>query len=535
MSIGAIHGSPTPSQIRAAVSRILASADFNASVQLTRFLRYIVDTSQAGHDDQIKERTVAMHALQRDADFDPRLDPIVRMVAGKLRRALERFYAGEGADEPVRIEIPKGGYRPVFIAKAAKVDASNPAQQSPVKSPPGGAAASARPVVTVVPFVAFTLGSQERLLADSIAQDVCVGLSKFTWFEVIDYLVARSQCDRRFVPIEVASRLHADFCVTGTVRRHGKSLRATVQLTDTCYGAVAWADAFVFPVELKNADAFEPVVQRIVATIGDIFGVLATIVWRRARRKPVCQLSACEAVLANLHYQSNLDDGIYPDALQAAHHALKVDPDFAWGWAAMATLHLDAFSSVAKNGAPDASEQSLECIHRAMKADPDSAFAHWTLGLHHLMHGRSEETVSAANLAAEHAQGSPFELGAAGAILSAAGEHDRGQALIDRALEINPRLPGWIHWGTAINALKRGERERGLTAIRKFSLPHCFWDHVLRAAAFLQAGDLDQARLAAQRVRELRPELAQRPRELVAKIVQESDVQEMILDGLQVS
>ena len=43
------------------MSRVLASADFNASVQLTRFLRYIVDTSLAGHDDQIKERTVAMH------------------------------------------------------------------------------------------------------------------------------------------------------------------------------------------------------------------------------------------------------------------------------------------------------------------------------------------------------------------------------------------------------------------------------------------------------------------------------------------
>ena len=267
----------------------------------------------------------------------------------------------------------------------------------------------------------------------------------------------------------------------------------TVQLADTCYGAVHWADAFEISSEFNDAGSFEPIVQRIVATIGDIFGVLATIVWRRAKYKLVHRMSACEGVLANLHYQSNLDDGIYSNAVQAANHALKVDPDFAWGWAAMATLHLDAFSSVAKGGAPDASEQSIVCIHRALKADPTSAFAHWTMGLHHLMHAQPEETVSAANLAAEHAQGSPFELGAAGAILSAAGEHDRGQALIDRALELNPRLPGWIHWGTAINALKRSEHERGLATIRKFSLPHCFWDHVLRAAVYLQAGDLEQA------------------------------------------
>jgi TolB-like protein len=535
MSIGPIKGSPTPSQILEAVSRILTSADFIASVQLTRFLRYIVETSLAGHEDQIKERTVAMRALERDADFDPRLDPIVRMVAGKLRRALERFYADEGADVPVRIDIPKGGYRPVFIATASNVAVSVPADQSAVKSPLNDVSVKTRPVVAVIPFVTFTQGSQERLLADSIAQDVCVGLSKVTWFEVIDYLVARSHCNRRFVPIEVASRLHADFCVTGTVRRLGESLRATVQLTDTCCGVVAWADAFVFPTVLKDAGMFEPVVQRIVAKIGDIFGVLATIVWDRAKRKSVHQLSACEAVLANLQYQSNLDDDIYPDALHAANHALTVDPGFAWGWAAMATLHLDAFSFVAKRGAPDADGRSMECIRRALEADPTSAFACWTMGLHHLMHGRPEETVVAANLAVEYAQGSPFELGAAGAIMSAAGDHDQGQDLIDRALELNPGLPGWIHWGTAINALKCGERDRGLAAIRMFSLPNCFWDHVLRAAAFLQAGNLEQSRLAAKRVHELRPEIDQRPREFVARVVQESDLQELILDSLRVN
>lgn len=140
----------------------------------------------------------------------------------------------------------------------------------------------------------------------------------------------------------------------------------------------------------------------------------------------------------------------------------------------------------------------------------------------------------AANLTAEHAQGSPFELGAAGAISSAAGDHDRGQDMIDQAMELNPRLPGWIHWGTAINALKRGESEQGLATIQKFSLPHCFWDHVLRAATFLQAGDLEQAGAAAQRVYELRPEFNHRPRELVARIVQESEVQALILEALKI-
>jgi tetratricopeptide (TPR) repeat protein len=224
---------------------------------------------------------------------------------------------------------------------------------------------------------------------------------------------------------------------------------------------------------------------------------------------------------------------MYADAVETAKHALKADPGFAWGWAAMATLHLDGFALVAKGGAKDASEQALWCIQRALKADPASAFAHWTLALYYLMHGQVDETVRTAELVVEHAQGSPFETGAAGALMSAAGDHDRGQAHINHALQINPQLPGWIHWGTAINDLKRGEFEKAFASTRRFSLPECFWDHVLRAAALADAGESQQSRIDVQRARQLRPELGQRPRELIGRIVQEPDVQEMILDTIE--
>jgi TolB-like protein len=454
------------------------------------------------------------------------------MVAGKLRRALDRFYTGDGADNPVRIEIPKGSYRPVFTRNPAGDDAIV-ATKPPVELSRDRHDMTALPVVAVIPFIAFTQGIQERQLGDSIAQDICVGLSRFTWFETIDYVVARSHCHRRFDPIEVASRLHAGFCLTGTVRRGGDAFRTTVQLTDARVGAIIWADEFDLCAGIDDTSQLDRATQRIVATIGGMFGALATAIWIRSRLKPVDQLSACEAVLCNLRYQSHLADGMYADAVKTAKQALKADPGFAWGWAAMATLHLDGFALVAKGGPKDASEQAMWCIQRALKADPTSAFAHWALALYHLMHGQADETVRAAELAVGHAQGSPFETGAAGALLSAAGDHDRGQTLINYAVQINPQLPGWVHWGTAINHLKRSEVEKAFASTRRFSLPECFWDHVLRAAALADAGESDQARIEVQRARELRPELGQRPRELIARIVQEPDVQEMILDTIE--
>lgn len=522
---------PTPVEIRAELSRILASPDFAASGQLTRFLQYIVDTSLAGHADRIKERTVAIHALDRDADFDPRLDPSVRMLGGKLRRALERFYAGAGARHALRIDVPKGGYRPVFTRPGTPPgDDPVPTIPAPAEPFPCLVETTTLPVVAVVPFVPFSPGDQERLLADAMAQDLCVRLSRCTWFEVIDPLSARPHCAGGRTPIDVASRLHADFCLTGTVRRQGDAFRTTVQLTDTRGGIVLWAAEFDLCAGALTLNCVDQATERVVATIGDMFGVLATAVWARARTKPVHQLTTCEAVLCNLRYQSNLADGMYPEAMRIVQQALQADPDFAWGWAALATLHLDRLALVAKGGTKDTSEQSLTCIQRALKADPTSAFAHWTLALYHLMHGRIEETLHAAGLAVDHARGSPFELGAAGALMSAAGDHARGQPLIDRALEINPRLPGWIHWGSAINALKRGEPEGLLTTTRRFSLPDCFWDHLLRASALSQTGEPELARRELRRARQMRPELDRRPREVISRIVQEPDVQDQILD-----
>ena len=78
---------PTPEEIHAELARVLASPVFVASRQLARFLQFVVDESLSGHEDRIKERTVAIRALGRDSTFDRRLDPIVRMVAGDYEEA----------------------------------------------------------------------------------------------------------------------------------------------------------------------------------------------------------------------------------------------------------------------------------------------------------------------------------------------------------------------------------------------------------------------------------------------------------------
>jgi transposase len=103
---------------RAQLERILHSADFVATNRDRRFTTYVVGESLAGRADRIKACSIATRVFGRDASFDPQSDPIVRVEAGHLRRALERYHLGAGREDPVEVTIPKGGYLPFFVGRA---------------------------------------------------------------------------------------------------------------------------------------------------------------------------------------------------------------------------------------------------------------------------------------------------------------------------------------------------------------------------------------------------------------------------------
>ena len=56
-----------------------------------------------------------MSVLGRDENFDPQVDPVVRIEASQLRRRLERYYLNGGVNSGIRIDLPKGSYVPTFI------------------------------------------------------------------------------------------------------------------------------------------------------------------------------------------------------------------------------------------------------------------------------------------------------------------------------------------------------------------------------------------------------------------------------------
>src|SRR5262245_13956032 len=100
--------------VRSQLVKILASEGFARNDRISSFLRFVVEQELSGSGNQLKESIIGVEVFGRRPDYDVRQDSIVRTEAGKLRTRLSNYYANGGAADELIIDLPKGGYRPVF-------------------------------------------------------------------------------------------------------------------------------------------------------------------------------------------------------------------------------------------------------------------------------------------------------------------------------------------------------------------------------------------------------------------------------------
>ena len=117
----AIQAGMPAASVREELQRILASPTFLNARRPSQFLRFIVEGTLAG-EDRIKEYLIGVEVFDRPQDYDPKDDPVVRIEAGRLRKKLAEYYAGPGANDTLIIELPKGGYVPVFYERPATAE-----------------------------------------------------------------------------------------------------------------------------------------------------------------------------------------------------------------------------------------------------------------------------------------------------------------------------------------------------------------------------------------------------------------------------
>jgi hypothetical protein len=122
----------TAQEVRREVEILLRSKHFARSEKQSALLNYICEKWVEGNAEQLNEYQLALEVFHRRADHSGAEDSIVRVQAHELRRRLNEYYLAEGKDRPLRIEIPKGSYRPHFTRVPVPVTESPQARSGMV-------------------------------------------------------------------------------------------------------------------------------------------------------------------------------------------------------------------------------------------------------------------------------------------------------------------------------------------------------------------------------------------------------------------
>ena len=224
----ATENKPKPEAIRAQLERILQNADFRASDKQRNFFNFVVDETLDGRASQLKGYTIAVAVYGRAETFDPQVDPIVRVEAGRLRRALEHYYLTAGKNDPVRIKIPKGGYVPTF--HTVQIPPSGAQTQPPERE---NSAPAAEPSIAVMPLLNLTGDEDQDYFADGLTEELTAEFARYQEFRVIAAQSTLRFKGRKVDPKEIGRDLGVRFLLTGSIQKDSKTVKVAIRLIDT--------------------------------------------------------------------------------------------------------------------------------------------------------------------------------------------------------------------------------------------------------------------------------------------------------------
>ncbi len=227
-------------QVHVQIQRIFLCPAFSVSDILRRFLSYIVDETLYGRSNTIKEYTIAVNVLNKPPSFKPQHDAIVRIHAGRLRRALNYYYKEQGIGDEIEITVPKGTYVPVFGNMQITEHKTRCRRNTSDLQKDSNDSVT----IAIMPFKTFEKDKSKLAFADSLGQQLSAEFGKFPDFSVIAYYTTQQLSAKNKGIHELASDYRAQYIVTGNVHFETKRLRVAVQLTETHNGAQVWTELY---------------------------------------------------------------------------------------------------------------------------------------------------------------------------------------------------------------------------------------------------------------------------------------------------
>ncbi len=330
------------------------------SERMIRFLRFTIDRALAGQSDALKEYSIGLGVFDRQSSFDPRVDPIVRVEARRLRSKLKHYYEFEGAADAVLIDYPQGKYapsfekRPVTAAPAAKAGTGHDARR-----------------IAVLPFLNLSSDPDNEYFSDGLTEELTHALTRVRGLCVIASSSALKLKGQPFDIRAIGEQLNVGAVLEGSVRRSADRLRITAQLVDVADGHYLWSETY----ERRMEDVFaiqDEISRAIVNTLR--IRLAGTLVHSRENIK------AYNAYLKGRYYCNRRTEDGFTRGIECFKQALAEERDYALAYVGMA----DAYSLLGQYGVLAPAEvmpKALAAAARALELDPTLAEAEASMGL----------------------------------------------------------------------------------------------------------------------------------------------------------
>ncbi|MEN5083156.1 hypothetical protein ABE438_11785 [Bosea sp. TWI1241] len=486
---------PSPDAVRAQLARVLGSDIFRGANQLAAFLTYVVEQTLAGRAGEVKGYTIAVEAFGRPAEFDPQSDPIVRVEAGRLRKALGLYYATDGVDDPVRIDIPVGAYVPVFLCRttpsalaplpdmpAAWPEIAPPPRrrvldrwwwllvalalalavmlvgrtlwssrtdsvwQAPATARPAakGQAGAAAPEPARLPVVSVVVAETDPPLEDvtrAFARHVIDTMARFD-----DIVVVKTP--------DAAARaaVSADYVLTVAASRVGPAIEGVARLSASRDGRVVWASSTERRDDQPgDGTEMREIAQRLAIRLAQPFGIIHADL----RHAGLSLDMECLALALNV--RRTLKAAEHVAALDCLEGIIARDPDFhpAWSQLAMLTVneHLGGFQP--RPGL--ALDRALAAAVTAVRLAPSSARAHQAMMEAQYLRGTVEEGLKAGREAMARNPFDPDVMADLGARYVQLGRPGEGLPLLEKAISLSEGRPAWYDFYAYLGAIMVGD------------------------------------------------------------------------------
>ena len=498
-------GQPDAAQIRAQVQRMTASDVFRNSPQLASFLLFVVEAELRGKGERLKGYTIGVEVLRRDTSFDPQVDPIVRVEATRLRRAIDRYYKGPGADDQVEISLPRGGYVPRIAWRTPRASAASgavtEAAQSVALGPGNGL-----PTLRVAPFM--VTGSPGGLVIDGEPLGSKLA-DAFALFDMINVIGAAP----------AASHGRYDYRLDGTLEYRDKDVCLRFRLVDKSDETVIWSRSF----EAGNEDSAGEIERKVILELATPMVQRFGIIWSHDQAHQLTGNIGDPRYRALIHVGEafrSFDTKAFAQARSELERLTVLDPGFAAGYSYLAVVY--AIEYVHSFGDPNdvsALDRALKAARRGVELKPQSGFAYHVLFVVLFFRGETEGAIAAAEKAIAL---NPYDMSIRadyGGRLIFAGQVDGGMEILRDSVMFGAIVPSWTHFYLFLGHYLREEYPEARFHSGQMTSEAHIYGQLARALMAQRDGQPAQARRIIKAITSAYPHWKTDPQREIGKLI----------------